>query len=314
MVIGHESLAEVVEVGGGVNGLSPGDLVVTMVRRGCGHPECRPCQAERQDFCTTGDYTERGIKGRHGFMTEQLVDDARFMVRLPDELRAVGVLTEPLTIAQKALDELWRAQDRLPWIDAGAAPDARGRGHRALVLGAGPVGLLGAMALREAGFETTIYSRSPAPNPKADLAASIGVGYISSSEHDLDDLVEAVGRPDVVYEAAGIAGVAIDVLRVLGPNGVFVLTGVPGPEQERQLDVSGLMRQMVLGNQLVLGTVNAGRGAYESAVESLGDFHRRWPSELTALITERRPIEQAPELLQNGSHGMKEVVVLDGES
>jgi threonine dehydrogenase-like Zn-dependent dehydrogenase len=152
-----------------------------------------------------------------------------------------------------------------------------------------------------------------APNPKADLAASIGVGYISSSGHDLDDLVAMVGRPDVVYEAAGIAGVAIDVLRVLGPNGVFVLTGVPGPEQARELDVSGLMRQLVLGNQLVLGTVNAGRGAYESAVESLAAFHRRWPSELAALITERRPLEQAPELLQNGSHGINEVVVLDGK-
>jgi hypothetical protein len=128
LVIGHESLAEVVEVGDDVNGLTPGDLVVTMVRRGCGHPVCRPCRAGRQDFCTTGDYTERGIKGRHGFMTDQLVDDARFMVRLPDELRAVGVLTEPLTIAQKALDELWRAQDRLPWIDAGAAPDAADAG------------------------------------------------------------------------------------------------------------------------------------------------------------------------------------------
>jgi glucose 1-dehydrogenase len=170
LVIGHQSLAQVVDVGDSVDGLAPGDLVVTMVRRACRHPECRPCRAGRQDFCVTGDYTERGIKGRHGFMTEQLVDDARYMVRVPWELGAVAVLTEPLTIAQKALEELWRAQDRLPWIDADAAPDARGRGHKALVLGAGPVGLLAAMALLAAGFETTVYSRSPAPNPKADLA------------------------------------------------------------------------------------------------------------------------------------------------
>lgn len=260
----------------------------------------------------TGDYTERGIKGRHGFMTDQLLDDARFMVKLPAELRAVGVLTEPLTIAQKALDELWRAQDRLPWLDSGAAPDARGAGHRAVVLGAGPVGLLGAMALREAGFDTTIYSRSPAPNPKADLAEAIGVRYVSSGEHGLEDLVQIAGRPDVIYEAAGVAGVAMEVLRVLGPNGVVVLTGVPGPEPVKPLDASGLMRQMVLGNQLILGTVNASRGAYESAVASLGDFHRRWPSELAALITKRHPLEDTPDLLTSPSSGIKDVVALNG--
>ncbi|MBV9424192.1 MAG: alcohol dehydrogenase catalytic domain-containing protein [Solirubrobacterales bacterium] len=314
LVIGHESLAEVVEVGDDVDGLAPGDLVVTMVRRACGRPDCRPCRAGRQDFCVTGDYTERGIKGRHGFMTDQLVDDARFIVKVPAELRKVGVLTEPLTIAQKALEELWHAQDRLPWIDAGAAPDARGRGHRAVVLGAGPVGLLGAMALLEAGFDTTIYSRSPAPNPKADLATAIGVRYVSSSEHDLDELIQIAGRPDVIYEAAGVADVAMDVLQALGPNGVFVFTGVPGPEQAKPLDASALMRRMVLGNQLILGTVNAGRGAYESAVASLGAFHRRWPSELAALITKRHALEEAPGLLTNSSHGIKDVVALDGLS
>jgi glucose 1-dehydrogenase len=285
-----------------------------MVRRACGHPDCRPCRAGRQDFCVSGDYTERGIKGRHGFMTDQLIDDARFMVRLPRELRPVGVLTEPLTIAQKAIDELWRAQDRLPWIDADADPGARGRGHRAVVLGAGPVGLLGAMALVEAGFETTIYNRSPAPNPKADLAEAIGVRYVSSSEHDLDELVEIAGRPDVIYEAAGVADVAMDVLKVLGPNGVFVFTGVPGPEQAKPLDASALMRQMVLGNQLILGTVNAGRGAYVSAVASLGSFHRRWPAQVAALITKRHALEDARDLLIAPSHGIKDVVSLNGAS
>jgi threonine dehydrogenase-like Zn-dependent dehydrogenase len=312
LVLGHESLAEVVEVGEGVQGLARGDLVVTMVRRACGHEDCRPCRAARQDFCVTGEYTERGIKGRHGFMTELLLDDEQFMIKLPAELRAVGVLTEPLTIAQKALQELWRAQDRLPWIDGEAGAEARGRGHRAVVLGAGPVGLLGAMALQAAGFETTVYSRSPKPNPKADLAEAIGARYVSSTEHDLDQLVGIAGVPDVVYEAVGVASVAFDALHVLGPNGVFVLTGVPGPEPPRPFGSSELMRQMVLGNQLILGSVNAGKRAYESAVESLETFHRRWPAELSALITGRHPLEQVPELLTEHSDGIKDVVLLNG--
>jgi hypothetical protein len=99
---------------------------------------------------------------------------------------------------------------------------------------------------------------------------------------------------------------------VLGPNGVFVFTGVPGPEPEQPLDVSGLMRQMVLGNQLILGTVNAGRGAYESAVASLADFNQCWPDELAALITGRHSLDAVPDLLTGRSHGIKDVVVLDG--
>jgi threonine dehydrogenase-like Zn-dependent dehydrogenase len=310
LVIGHESLAEVVEVGPEVDDLRAGDLVVTMVRRPCPHAGCRPCRRGRQDFCATGDYTERGIKGRHGFMTEQFVDDARFMVRIPGELRQVGVLTEPLTIAQKALEQLWVIQERLPWIDPALPPRERGRGHRALVLGAGPVGLLGAMALLLAGFETTVYSLSPAPNPKAALAESIGARYIASAEDDLDALVTAAGQPDVVYEAAGVASLAMETTRVLGPNGVFVLTGVPGPEPALPFDSSALMRRMVLGNQLIVGTVNAGKSTYEQAVASLVAFNRRWPHELAALVTGRHPIERANDLLAGRSAGIKDVISL----
>jgi threonine dehydrogenase-like Zn-dependent dehydrogenase len=241
-------------------------------------------------------------------MTEQVVDEARFMVPVPDSLRQVGVLTEPLTIAQKALEQLWAVQDRLPWTDPQSSREYRGRGHRAVVLGAGPVGLLGAMILVLAGFETTVYSRSPAPNPKATLAESIGARYVSSVEHDPDDLVKVVGPPDVVYEAAGVATVAMETIRILGPNGVFLLTGVPGSEVPKVLDSSAMMRRLVLGNQIVLGTVNAGRSTYEAAVQSLGAFHRHWPEQLSALVTGRHPMEQAHDLLAGRSSGIKDVI------
>src|SRR5690242_7566681 len=103
LVIGHESLARVTRTGSAVTRVRPGDLVVTMVRRPCGDPSCRACRAGRQDFCFTGAFTERGINGRHGFMTEQVVDDQQFMHVVPAALREVGVLVEPLTIAEKAL-------------------------------------------------------------------------------------------------------------------------------------------------------------------------------------------------------------------
>jgi threonine dehydrogenase-like Zn-dependent dehydrogenase len=146
LVIGHESLGRVIEIGSGVTRVKPGDLVVTMVRRPCPHPECRACTNGRQDFCFTGDFTERGIKQRHGYMTERVVDDQRYMHVVPSHLQDVGVLVEPLTIAEKALIQVWDVQERLPWTAPGA-PAGDGHGQKALVLGAGPVGLLGALAL-----------------------------------------------------------------------------------------------------------------------------------------------------------------------
>ncbi|MGH9333743.1 MAG: alcohol dehydrogenase catalytic domain-containing protein, partial [Vicinamibacteria bacterium] len=100
LVLGHESLGEVTETGSAVKGISPGDLVVIMVRRPCARPSCPACAAGRPDFCLTGEFTERGIRGRHGFMTERVVDGQRYMHVVPHELREVGVLVEPLTIAE----------------------------------------------------------------------------------------------------------------------------------------------------------------------------------------------------------------------
>src|SRR5262252_1291262 len=143
LILGHESLAEVIEVGPGVRSLRPGDLVVAMVRRPCPHPECRPCRAGRPDFCVTGDYTERGIKGADGFLTNYVVDDEAYLVKVPRALADVAVLVEPLTVVTKAADQARSIFDRLPY-DPGL--------QRGLVLGAGPIGLLGAMVLVADGF------------------------------------------------------------------------------------------------------------------------------------------------------------------
>jgi threonine dehydrogenase-like Zn-dependent dehydrogenase len=307
LVIGHESLGEVIDIGPSVTRVKKGDLVVTMVRRPCNDPSCLACRAGRQDFCYTGNFTERGIKQQHGFMTASIVDDERYMNVVPRELREIAVLTEPLTIAEKAIEQIWQVQQRLPWAcpttDAGP-----GTCHNALVLGAGPVGLLGAMALKAAGFNVFVYSRSPVPIPKADLTSSIGATYISSEQVPVDDLPTRIGNIDAVYEAVGASSLAFDVLRVLGTNGVFVFTGVPGRKAPISVDTDLLMRNLVLKNQVVFGSVNAGRNAYESAIRDLSLFMHKWPAAVRALITGRYPIEQARDLLLSKGAGIKEVV------
>jgi threonine dehydrogenase-like Zn-dependent dehydrogenase len=305
LVLGHESLGRVVEVGKKVSRVKVGDLVVTMVRRPCDVPTCTACRNGRQDFCFTGQFTERGIRGRHGFMTEQVVDDEKYMHVVPEALRHVGILTEPLTIAQKALAQLRAIHDRLPWT---AGADFRTYKPRALVLGAGPVGLLGAMSLKVAGFDTLVYSRSRKPNDKSNLSESFDVPYIAAEKHPVEDLPKLAGQIDVVYEATGAAQVSFEVLKVLGPNGVFVFTGVPGRKGPVPTDLSFLMRNMVLQNQMVFGTVNAGPDAFENAISALAEFEKRWPVPLAALITGRYPMEKARELLQDGSGGIKDVI------
>jgi threonine dehydrogenase-like Zn-dependent dehydrogenase len=312
LVIGHESAAEVVEVGPGVTRLRPGDVVVPMVRRPCPAPGCRPCRHDRPDFCGTGRFLEHGIRGAHGFMTERLVEDERYLVAIPRALRAVAALVEPLTIAEKALLQLEAVQSRLPWTCAHAPLLGPGHCHRALVLGAGPVGLLGAMAFAVRGFETIVLSLEPEGHPKAELARAIGARYVAAADRPIDALLLALDPIDVLYEAAGAPRLALDALAALAPNAIAIVTGVPHRHAGAGLDPDRFVRGLVLGNQVLLGTVNAGPDAFTAAVRDLEQFDRRWPGPLRGLITGRFPIEACRELLLGPPTGIKSLVSFEG--
>jgi glucose 1-dehydrogenase len=283
LVMGHESLGEVVEVGSNVSAVKPGDLVVTTVRRPCGRPECRPCKHGRPDFCVTGAYTERGIKGRHGFMTDEVVDLANNMHLVPRGLADIAVLTEPLTITEKALNELDSILVRMPWINP---KKEEKRGLNAVVLGAGPVGLLGALALLVRGFDTWIYSRESATSARAAWV---------------------VGNVDLILEATGSANLAFAALPAVGQNGVMIYTGVPGGKTDVTIDAQRIMRDLVLENQLIYGTVNAGPPAFDHAIADLAKFDARWPKQVRALITGRFPPETIGDVL-SGRDAIKSVI------
>jgi threonine dehydrogenase-like Zn-dependent dehydrogenase len=314
LVIGHESLAEVIEVGARVAALSPGDLVVPMVRRPCPEPGCGPCRTSRADFCRTGAFIEHGIRGAHGFMTERLVEDERYLAAVPRALREVAALVEPLTIAEKGVLQLFAVQSRLPWTCPHAALEGPGHCHRALVLGAGPVGLLGAMALRVRGFETSVYSLEAEDHPKAALVRAIGARFVSAAAHPAATLSRALDPVDVLYEAAGASRLALGILDLLAPNGVAILTGVPGRHAPADFDTDGLVRRLVLGNQVLVGTVNAGSDGFAAAIGDLATFDRLWPGPLRSLITGRFPIEAYRELLLDPPTGIKNLVSFEATS
>ena len=306
LILGHESLAEVVEVGSEVVGFEAGDLVVPMVRRPCSDTACAACRAGSQDFCFSGNFTERGIKEADGFLCDFVVDEARYMTRVPPSLRQVGVLVEPLTIAQKALRQVREVQERLPWISESAPR----RSPHALVLGAGPIGLLGAMALIPAGFKTFVYSREPVTGAKAAIVRSIGGHYISAEEQSVEDLPAVLEHIDLVYEACGASRLAFETLPHLGANGLFIFTGVPGRKAPIEIDADRIMRSLVLKNQLVFGTVNAGKHAFDAAIRDLQAFNERWPDAVGSLITGRYRLGDYEEALRGRRGGIKNVIAL----
>jgi len=300
LVIGHECLGQVDAVGEQVEHLNPGDLVVPVVRLPCSDAGCLPCVEEEQDFCNTGNFLERGIKGAHGFMTEYFIDEASRLHPVPPHLRKVAVLTEPLSIAEKALLQIQEVQERLPWPPP--------KELNAVVLGAGPIGLLGCMAFQLRGYQTTVYSLEPEDHPKAELVRDLGATYVCARNHDLEALDRMVQPMDVVYEAAGAPRLAFQLLKYLDHNGVFVFTGVPGEKPASELDMAHIMRNMVLKNQVVLGTVNAGRKAYANALEDLERIEERWPGILDRLFTAHIPLSEAEHYLVGESRGIKNVV------
>ena len=309
LILGHEALAEVVDVMDGVKGLKPGDLAVPTVRRPCGVATCVACNHSRQDFCYTGHFTERGINGRHGFMAEYIVENDVNLNAVPSALRPVAVLVEPLTIAEKGMAQYWSVQTRLPFSIAEPG-QPRGTGQRAVVLGGGPVGLLGAMKLVLEGFDTYVYSLSPKGSDLPGMTASFGAKFVPAETVTIPQLGEMVGNIDVVYEATGVSGLAYNVMKVLGSNGAFILTGVPALHGPKPVDIDQIMRDQVLKNQVVIGTVNAGKQTFADAITDLTEFYRRWPKSVASLITSRFPIDNVKEPLSGTVPGIKSIITV----
>jgi glucose 1-dehydrogenase len=286
LIPGHEGFGEVVEVGGAVEGLSPGDLVVPTVRRPCPHQHCTPCRTGHQDFCVTGDYRERGIQQSHGFAAELIVEDSRYLCPVPMELRGVGVLAEPLSIAEKGLRQFFAVQRRLPWFKD-ASDEEILDGRTAVVLGGGPIGLLGCLLLRLYGVKTVVYSRDEPPAPEVEVTEAAGGEYVSSEQEDFADVARRLGAVDVVYEGTGAAELMFEVLPSMSRNAVFLATGIPQPEGTAEIEANRVMHQLVMRSQVLCGIINSSDADFRSAVEHLGRMKRLFPEALNGIITHR---------------------------
>ncbi len=277
LVIGHEALGMVEAVGEGVSGFARGDLVVSTVRR---PDDCPNCRAGESDMCLLGRYTERGIKGAHGYMGEYYAESPTFMVKIPPALRPFAVLLEPLSIVEKATFQAWKIQERMLWEP-----------KRAVILGAGPIGILGTILLRIRGLEVHVYAKSPSDGVQARILASLGASYESVADHPVTGIKDELGQVDFMLEATGSSEVAFEAMAQLGTNGVLCLTGVSGGNRSIAIPADVINLQMVLGNRLAFGSVNANRRYFEMGVQHFAQAEQRWPGIFERLITRRVPFD-----------------------
>ena len=304
MIIGHEMFGEVVETGEQVTSVHRGDFGVFSVRRGCG--KCSACNNNRSDMCFTGEYTERGIKEINGFQAEYVVDKEQYFVKVPEAIKDIGVLTEPMSVAAKAIDEAMIIQkarfadleDTHLWM----------KGKKALVAGIGAIGLLGAFALRLRGAEVYGLDIVDEDSLRPEILKEIGGKYIDGRTLEATDIDDKIGHFDFIFEATGFAELMIELIDALAINGIYVATGIPGGNRPVTIDGSDLMRQLVLKNQVVLGSVNASPAHFAIAVADLTGAKEKWPQAVSRLITEKVPYTEFKKALRHSVDEIKVVV------
>lgn len=272
LVIGHEGFGVVEEVGANVSELRPGDFVVATVRR----PGSSIYDLiGTNDMTTDETYFERGINLRHGFLSEYYVDDAEFIVKVPRGLKDVGVLLEPLAVVEKGIVQAYEIQRRLKvW-----------KPRRVAVLGAGTIGLLATLVLRLRGLEVVAFGKTPKPYLNAELVEDIGATYVSTGEVSVHEYAKEHGAFDLIFEATGYSPIIFDAMQGLAKNGVLVLSSVTGGDKKVEVPADKINLEFVLGNKVMVGTVNANRAYFEIGVQDMSAAVLEYGDWMSRLLT-----------------------------
>jgi glucose 1-dehydrogenase len=274
LVTGHESFGRVEAVGPNMSEcqLAVGDYVVATVRRpGSSIYD----QIGTYDMTTDDVYYERGINLRHGYLTEYYVDDPEYIVRVPAGLKKVGVLLEPTTVVEKGVAQAYEIQRRLRvWHP-----------RKVAVMGAGTIGLLAALALRLRGLDVTVFGRTPKPYLNSNLIEALGARYESTVTLPILEGARKYGPFDLIFEATGASPVVFESMQALGKNGVLVLSSVTGGDKKIEVPADRINLEFVLGNKVMVGTVNANREYFEMGVKDLAQAEAQYPGWLEQLLT-----------------------------
>jgi threonine dehydrogenase-like Zn-dependent dehydrogenase len=272
LILGHESFGRVEAVGPNVTELKPGDYVACTVRRPGSSIYDR---IGTYDMTTDSIYYERGINLRHGFLTEYIVDDPEYIVRVPDGLKHVGVLMEPTSVVEKGIGQAFEIQRRLRvWHP-----------RRAAVLGASTLGLLATLVLRLRGLEVVTVGRTRPPFLNSRLLEEIGARYVSSQELSLKQASEKYGPFDIILEGTGVSALVFEAMEVLAANGALIMVSVTGGDRKIEIPADKINLGFVLGNKVASGSVNANREYFEIGAKDLSQAELQYPGWLSRLLT-----------------------------
>lgn len=298
LVIGHENFGKVVEVGEAVKNVKPGDYAMFTVRR-----DCEPCICgHHNDMCFTGNYTERGIKGRDGYQVEYAVDKERYIIQIPEAIKHLGVLAEPMSVSEKAINESLRIQAaRIPL----AEENTWLQGKQVLVAGLGPIGLLAAFILRLRGAEVLGLDIVDESTLRPSVLKEIGGKYVDGRKIKALDLDDAFGQIDMIFEATGVPQLEFELIDALGINGIYVMTGIPAGERPLNIIGAPLLQQMVLKNQILVGSVNASINDFSRGIEELSEANQKYPEAIGKVITSRIPVDKFQDVFK--SHDVNEI-------
>jgi glucose 1-dehydrogenase len=287
LILGHESLGRVRQAPPGSD-FQPGDLAVGVVRRP-DPVQCGACARGEFDMCRNGRYTERGIKEIDGYASEQWTVERDYAVTLHPRLEHVGMLMEPTTVVAKAWEQVDRIGAR-SWFEP----------RRALITGAGPIGLLAALLAVQRGLDVHVLDRVTSGR-KPTVVAALGATYHSEPVAD----VAAHLKPDVVVEATGAGSVVFDAMGHTAPYGIVCLIGVSPAGRPIGVDAGMLNREIVLENDVVVGSVNANLRHYRAAADALAKADLDW---LETLISRRVPLANFSQALQPEPDDIKVVL------
>ena len=294
IVLGHELLGVVEDTGKKVSTLKKGDFVTMTIRRGCNI--CAPCLHEQSDMCMTGLFTERGIHKIDGFLTSYVVDDEKYILKLPRGMGKYGTFVEPLSIAEKGIEQIRLIQSRLPWGCAhpNHSFDSKNWGgcKTAFVIGAGPLGVLAACLLRLAGVETYILERKDEEHIKIKTIKSLGAKYIDIRKTSIPEAFKIAGDVHIIFEASGASEFAINMIPYMSRSSIYVMTGIPKGELKATFDAHAILRQIVRYNQVIVGTVNSNKKHFEMAMKDIPRINRKFDNVLERTITHRFKLNQ----------------------
>jgi threonine dehydrogenase-like Zn-dependent dehydrogenase len=285
LVLGHESLGRVKEAPSGTD-VSVGSLVVGIVRRPDPQP-CPNCAVGEWDMCRNGNYTERGIKQRDGYGSERYRIEPEFVVEVDPALEQVGVLLEPTSVVAKAWDQIERIGHRATW-----------KPRRVLVTGAGPIGLLASLLGVQRGLEVHVFDLATG-GPKPGLVAALGATYHTG------DIADACAGADVVIECTGAGQLVFDAMEHVSADGIVCLVGVSPAGRRLSVDAGALNTDLVLGNRVVFGSVNANRSHYQAAATALARADLAW---LEGLVSRRVPLGEWSQALVRQDGDVKVVI------